>query len=131
MQKRKPYTKGNNFGRKPGVPNFTTKVVKDAALIAVELSKHSDGKGLVGYLTFLANTYPEVFTRSILAKLLPIQLALKADVSERFATVQEIRDRLRERGVPIDRLGALFEIPRTERQVIDMLPLLPRRDPNA
>ena len=50
-----PAPKKNRLGRKAGVPNFHNKIVKDCALIACEISRHSNGEGLVGYLTFVAN----------------------------------------------------------------------------
>jgi hypothetical protein len=109
----------NGGGRKPGVLNKTTRIMKEAAVWAAENSVHSDGS-LAGYLKYLADTHPKTFARSILAKLIPLDLRLRADVQ--LETPDEIREQLRARGVPIDRL---FERPTLPEQ-----PLLQRRDPD-
>jgi hypothetical protein len=69
----------NGGGRKPGVLNKHTRLMKEAAVWAAEHSVHSDGS-LAGYLKYLADTHPKTFARSILAKLIPLDLRLRADV---------------------------------------------------
>lgn len=62
-------------GKKPGTPNRTTKVLKEAILLAAE--RHGeDGKGkegLTGYLVRLASKEPRSFA-VLLAKVLPLQV---------------------------------------------------------
>ena len=62
-------------GRKKGVPNKTTALLKDAILKAAEATgEDQEGKaGLVGYCTFLAKDEPKAFAQ-LLGKVLPIQV---------------------------------------------------------
>ena len=64
--------KGNpkTGGRKKGVTNKTTALLKDAVLQAAELA--GDKKGMVGYLTQQAQDNPTAFL-SLLGKVLSIQ----------------------------------------------------------
>ena len=57
-------------GRRKGVTNKTTALLKDAVLQAAELA--GDKKGMVGYLTQQAKTNPTAFL-SLLGKVLPLQ----------------------------------------------------------
>ncbi len=63
-------------GKKPGTVNRTTKVLKEAILMAAELSgQDKKGKnGLVGYLVRMANTDMKAFA-PLLGKVLPLQIA--------------------------------------------------------
>ncbi|WP_369719729.1 hypothetical protein AB8Z38_20930 [Bradyrhizobium sp. LLZ17] len=56
-----------------------TREIKQAIILAAEKSKHSNGKGLVGYLTFLADKRPETFT-TLLGRLIPLQAKVTGDV---------------------------------------------------
>ena len=64
-------------GRKPGVPNKTTKALKDAILEAAEIAGGAGDDerpgGLVGYLASLAADKPAVFG-ALLGRVLPLQL---------------------------------------------------------
>jgi hypothetical protein len=62
-------------GRKRGVPNKTTALLKDAILKAAEATgEDREGKdGLVGYCTYLAKDEPKAFTQ-LLGRVLPIQV---------------------------------------------------------
>ena len=63
-------------GRKPGVPNKTTALLKDAILRAAE---GAGGKaGLIGYLQQQAKKNPGPFM-SLLGKVLPMQVAADPD----------------------------------------------------
>ena len=71
---KKGMPKPTNSGRTKGTRNKTTLVLKEATLLAAEACG-ADGKGnrgLVGYLTALAQQHPAIFAR-LLAKLLPMQ----------------------------------------------------------
>ena len=63
-----------NAGRPKGAKNVMTRVLKDAIVLAAAESRHAkdNGGGLVGYLTYVADTRPDIFAR-LLAKLLPLQ----------------------------------------------------------
>ena len=63
-----------NAGRPKGAKNVMTRVLKDAIVLAAAESQHAkdNGGGLVGYLTYIADTRPDIFAR-LLAKLLPLQ----------------------------------------------------------
>lgn len=67
-------------GRHKGVPNKTTRILKEAVLLAAEASGE-DGKGkggLLGYLKRIAAREPKSFV-TLLAKILPLQIAGDAD----------------------------------------------------
>jgi hypothetical protein len=91
-----------NAGRKAGVPNRTTQILKDAILMAAELTGY-DKKGkdeLVGYLRFVAENYPQSFC-ALLGRVLPLQINARNESSVRgqYKTVEETRAALRERGI--------------------------------
>ena len=117
--------RGNKVGRKPGTPNRMTRVIKEATFAAVELSKYSNGQGLIGYLKWLSEEHPRTFARSILGRLIPLQYRLNAEVVARTETVEEIRAKLRDRGIPIDKLDRLFDLPKLPEP-----PLLSQRSPD-
>lgn len=58
-------------GREKGVPNRTTKLLKDAILQAAEKAGGKDG--LVGYLSTQAKKNPKAFL-GLLGKVLPMQV---------------------------------------------------------
>jgi hypothetical protein len=89
---RKPPNAGK--GRKAGVPNKTTKLLKDAILQAAE-ARGLDGKGksgLVGYCLWLARKQPKSFA-ALLGRVLPMQITGEdgAPASVVFQTVYEQR----------------------------------------
>lgn len=63
------------MGRKKGVPNKTTKLLKDAILMAAEnVGSNGKGKdGLVGYCTYLATDQPKAFAQ-LIGRVLPMQV---------------------------------------------------------
>ena len=98
----RPPTKANgNRGRKAGVPNLMTRQIHDAIMVAVELSKYSGGKGLVGYLRWLSEEHPKTFARSILGRLIPLQYRLNANVTAQLQSSAEIRAELIAKGIPV------------------------------
>src|SRR5262245_37301420 len=73
------FKKGDGRGGRPkGAKNKTTRVLKEAIILAAEQSKHSKAGGLVAYLTYLADEKPELFA-PMLAKLLPLQVNAKTE----------------------------------------------------
>lgn len=66
---RKPPNAGK--GRKKGVPNKTTAILKDAIMLAATEAGGKDG--LVGYLKWLAINEPKAFA-PLLGKVMPLQL---------------------------------------------------------
>ena len=96
------FKKGDGRGGRPkGATNKTTRELKEAILLAAEKSKHSKGGGLVGYLTYLANSRPETYA-VLLGRLLPLQAKIESDGNvqhtivrpkpEDQMTKQELRD---------------------------------------
>jgi hypothetical protein len=72
-----PMQKGERrCGRKAGVLNRTTRLLKLAIITAAEKSKHSDGS-LESYCLFLADEKPETFAQ-LLARLIPVQAKVEA-----------------------------------------------------
>ena len=71
------FKKGDGRGGRPkGAPNKTTRVLKEAIILAAEKSKHSKAHDLEGYLLYLADEKPELFV-PLLGKLLPLQVRAK------------------------------------------------------
>jgi hypothetical protein len=88
-------------GRKKGVRNRTTLLLKEAILQAATLVGQ-DGKGkdgLVGYLKMLAVRERAVYAR-LLEKVLPMQVNVE-DKTVKIYTAEEAAMRLRERGLPV------------------------------
>ena len=67
-----------NCDHASGASEKTTRMINEAIVLAAEGSKHSQGLGLVGYLTFLADRHPQTFA-GLLYKLLPIQPPAKPE----------------------------------------------------
>lgn len=95
-------------GRAPGTPNKTTRLLKEAIIMAAEAVGAADlkhtreyRKGLDAYLEFLARKHPQTFA-SLLRGLLPIQVTGKdgGPVQMNY-TRQELVQRLREKGIPV------------------------------
>ena len=72
-----------NAGRPKGSKNVMTRALKDAIVLAAAKSQHAkdNGGGLGGYLTYLANEWPELFAR-LLAKLIPLQEKERAQTAK-------------------------------------------------
>lgn len=73
---RKPPAAGK--GRKKGVPNKTTALLKDAILKAAQKAGGGGDDGLVNYLVLQAEANPGPFM-ALLGKVLPMQIAGDAD----------------------------------------------------
>src|SRR5262245_14094618 len=71
-------------GRQKGTPNKLTVELKDAILKAAELA--GDEQGIVGYLHTIAVAQPQAFL-TLLGKVLPKDVTLKADASEAFLNI--------------------------------------------
>jgi hypothetical protein len=120
----RPPTKaqGNRGGRKPGVPNRFTNVMREAALIAAQTSDLSDDGTLVGYLRHVANHFPKTFVRSVLARLIPYHLNINA--TAQFQSPDEIRKQLADRGIVLpDSLFKRPEVPPSPRPRLERRPV--------
>lgn len=121
-------------GRPAGIPNKMTRVIKEAALLAAEVSgkpkwveekRNADGsvtkahwewdgaEGLVGYMIYLAQNEAPTFTSSILSKIIPMQITTKSDDDDDYESMEDVADALRRKGMSaslVERLTvAVFE----------------------
>ena len=87
VAKRRPPAAG--MGRKKGVPNKTTKLLKDAILAAAEAAGGKDG--LEGYLKAVALGKPESFM-PLLGKILPTQVTGEDGGAIKYQDVTEDRE---------------------------------------
>lgn len=99
----KPGIKPAGSGRKKGTPNKTTRILKEATILAAE-SVGYDGKGqdgLVGYLAKCAKTERPAFMK-LLEKLLPYQVVGKdgGAVQFEYHSADDVRERMKEKGLP-------------------------------
>lgn len=105
----KPFAKGKarhpEAGRKQGSVNKTTRVLREAIILAAERTgEDHKGKGeLVGYLERIAKKHPELFC-VLLGRVLPMQLVGPSDPTKQdvhvHLTMPEMAARLAERGIP-------------------------------
>jgi hypothetical protein len=106
-------------GRPKGSENKVSRILKDAIMLAAELAgdrlrknkrlKLTAEDGVVAYLEHVALTEPKAFL-PLLAKVLPLQVHEKTEYyrREKYVTVEQARDRLRERGIPIEEANYLL-----------------------
>lgn len=90
-------------GRGKGTPNKTTRLLREAIILAAEAVGDEKGKGeLVGYLQWIAKKYPDLFC-TLLGRVLPMQLIGPSDGPVRVEvelTLTQMQKRLEERGIP-------------------------------
>jgi len=115
-----------NAGRREGSVNKTTRLLKEAVLLAAELegdvslqrlkemALYSESEretarrgGLVGYLRFLARKHPQAFT-TLLGKVLPLQVHVEARTETVYRTVSDVREELERRGIPLEAVAPLL-----------------------
>jgi hypothetical protein len=99
------------------VPNRFHTNLKQQILDAAAKCKHSKSGDLDGYLTYCAETFPQEYLR-VIGKMLPWDIRMKAVAQ--IDSAADIRQQLRERGVPIDKIYPLPQV---------MLAPLKRREP--
>jgi len=89
MERKTPPNAG--IGRKKGTPNKTTKVLKEAILLAAEVvGEDKKGKdGLVGYLVRVAKTDTKAFC-SLLGRVLPLEVVGDPDKPVHMVTRVEL-----------------------------------------
>jgi len=102
---------GKPSGHAKEEPNKTTRVLKDAILVAAE-TVGLDGKGkdgLPGYLTRIALVNPAAMC-SLLAKVLTLQVHDKPERAQRevYETYEQVAARLRESGIPLKEMGRML-----------------------
>ena len=109
-------------GRRKGSHNKTTRLLKDAMLLAAEdagdlsgiaredLSKEGveHGKdGLVGYLRWAAKCEPKAFLH-ILGKLLPMQVKVDSFTQTEYHSIEELQRDVAARGLNLRAFGQLL-----------------------
>ena len=109
-------------GRGKGVQNKTTRVLKDAMLLAAEACGDLSGikrqdlskkgieqgtEGLVGYLKWAAKCEPKAFLH-ILGKLLPLQVKADSFSQSVYHSFDELRHDISQRGLNMKSFGQLL-----------------------
>lgn len=97
-------------GRPVGSANKTTRIVREAILLAAEqVGENLRGRhGLVGYLRRIARREPKAFT-ALLGRVLPMQVNVEGSIDhnhehQHYTSVAEIRKALRDRGITVDEI---------------------------
>lgn len=105
-------------GRPPGSQNKDTRILKDAIMLAVcevgdvgmyvdtdKLTTVEQRGQLIGFLKWVLVHYPETFVRSLLARILPLQvtggLDLTHETKRAYATKEELIEEMKRRGLPV------------------------------
>jgi hypothetical protein len=114
----KPKSNANSFkkgrkktgGRKAGTPNKTTWVLREAVLTAAEAAGNEvGGDGVVGFLKRVALNHPtsylSLLARSMTQQLEPEQTSPPEEDNRVLHTMEEVREYLRQLGVPPEALG--------------------------
>src|SRR5262245_12150162 len=95
------YDERRGRGRKPGVPERHTRILREAFILAAEAAGGGAPDGLVKYLTGQAHAHPVAFLAA-LAKVLPLQIQGKSQgnvtiqIVKRFDSVFEAAQSARE-----------------------------------
>jgi hypothetical protein len=111
----RPIKKGERRGRKPGKPNKTTRILKDALLMAAELEgdyhyrkrQIQENDGLVGFLRWAARKELPSFL-SLLGRVLPMQVKMNTEQAVVYRSLEEIQHDIDELNVPLERLAPLL-----------------------
>jgi hypothetical protein len=102
------FSKGEG-GRKKGIPNRTTSVLKQAIIAAAEATG-SDGNGtdgLVGYLQMIAEKHPKEMV-FLLSRVLPLQVSADPEMpTVVFRSAAEVRLEIERRGIDLNALANL------------------------
>jgi hypothetical protein len=99
-----------NAGRKVGSTNKTTGVLKEAILLAAQQIGDLNERGrdgLVGYLRFLARSYPQAYV-SLLGRVLPLQVRVDGQAEVTYRTVVEVEREMASRGFPVEEVARLL-----------------------
>src|SRR6516165_11048058 len=106
-----PARRGNKHGRPKGVGNAIGTVMKAVLIEGAALSKRGRGS-LLNYLASCADEYPLAYMR-LLGRLIPhdLRLQLRAELDAPLETPEDVRRKLKARGIDISKLGPLFERP--------------------
>jgi hypothetical protein len=106
--------RGKTGGRQPGVHNRTTRLLKEALILAAELEgRDGRGKGeLVGFLRRVANEDIRTFAM-LLGRVIPLQVDTKNDtrVEVAYDTIDDVRRDLEAQGINLDMLKKALHLP--------------------
>lgn len=106
----KGHAKVPGSGIKRGQLTATTRILKEAAILAAEAAAEKVGTtkkekeaGLVGYLTYVAVNYPPAFM-TLLCKIMPDQLRMELQEESKttvvFTSREDVVKELQDRGIP-------------------------------
>ncbi len=102
------FAKGEG-GRKKGIPNRTTSVLKQAIIAAAEATG-SDGNGkdgLTGYLSMIAEKHPKEMV-FLLSRVLPLQVSADPEMpTVVFRSAADVRLEIERRGIDLNALANL------------------------
>jgi len=122
-----PIQKGEHRGRKKGTPNVMTRVLKEAIILAGEnignkladMSKE-ERKGLVSYFEWAAEKHPAAFL-GLLGRIMPMQVEkTEKEIDVPYKTVEEVKQALRDRGLPVERIYPMLEFEPIKRDDVEV-----------
>ena len=99
-----------NAGRKRGSINKTTSILREAGLLAAQITgdpKRGGRDGLVGYLCYVARKHPVAYL-SFLGQMQPKQVRVDAKTEVTYRSVAEIERDMAQRGFSIKDIAPML-----------------------
>jgi hypothetical protein len=110
---------GNQYAKGHGGPKICSSL-RQEILAAAARSKWSSDKTLQSYLLWACETFPRDFFH-VVGRLAPIEVRAAIATFD-GGTTEDIREQLRAKGFPVDKLGPIFDQPRISKTILPPRP---------